>query len=60
MEIILNVLRKKKKFTQIDVFGKKRVDNSRIYINFYSEFKYLKLIFSSLGDDLLFTIKKWF
>ena len=40
MEIILDILRKKNKFTEINVFGKERIKNSRIYVNFYSKFKY--------------------
>ena len=60
MKIILNILRKKKKFTEINVFGKQRIDNSRIYTSFYRRFKYLKIIFSSLGSDIMFSIKKWF
>ena len=60
MEIVLDILRNKNKFTEINVFGKERIKNSRIYVNFYSKFKYLKIIFSSLGNDILFIIKKWF
>ena len=60
MEIILDNLRNKNKFTEINVFGKERLDNSRIYLNFYSKFKYLKIIFNSLIRDVLFIIKTWF
>ena len=60
MEIILDILRNKNKFTEINVFGKERLDNSRIYLNFYSKFKYLKIIFNSLIRDVLFIIKTWF
>ena len=60
MEIILDILRNKNKFTEINVFGKERIKNSRIYVNFYSKFKYLKIIFSSIINDILFILKKWF
>ena len=59
MEIILDILRNKNKFTEINVFGKERIKNSRIYVNFYSKFKYLKIIFSSIINDILFILKKW-
>ena len=57
MEIILDILNKNK-FTEINVFGKERIKNSRIYVNFYSKFKYLKIIFSSISNDILFYFKK--